>query len=279
MKYLVHILLIVCICSSCSIFRRDRAQDAAVQIGNIVLTRTELDDITRQASTPEDSALWAEAYIRQWAGDILFAEKSTQRRDEQIEALVDAYRRELYLHTYEEKIVKKSMDKQVEADTIQAFYDRHSDMFVLDTHIMKGVLLIVPNGAPDMAKLKKWMLKPEDNIEKIEKYAYQYATGYELFTEEWKTASQLVMHLPLDIDQLGNALRKQNQLEVADSIQTYLLEVTDKHFAGEVMPVSFAQPEIKKIILHQRQVDFLQAERNKMVDEAEKLFKIKRYEN
>lgn len=269
MKRLAYILLGVCVCTSCQLIHRERKDDVVVQLLNATLTQQQLDEVTRQATSPEDSTAQAEAYIRQWAVDVLLADKAGQAKDPEIEQMVADYRRELYLHAYEQRYVAKKLNSNIELDTIEAYYEANKQQFVLTTHLLKGVLLIVPNGAPDLVKLRKWLRSPMENIEKIEKYAYQYATGYELFTEDWHTGQQILRQMPLETQKLTDMLHKETQIEAKDSVQTYLLQICDKRLKGETMPLEFAQKEIEKILLRERQVALLKAHREALLHEAE----------
>ena len=132
-----------------------------------------------------------------------------------------------------------------------------------------------------MDQLRKRIVEPstEENIEWIEKFAYKYATGYELFLEQWQTTSQVVLRMPFEQDDLNKRLKQKRQVEMQDSINIYLLQVTDMYQKGQNMPIDYARPEIEKIILRQRQVDFLLHEKQGLYNKAFKEGKVKRYEN
>lgn len=256
--------------ASCSAFQRqDAGGDVAVSLHGKTLSWRQLAELTQATETPEDSAALAEAYIRQWAGDILFFDKASSTRDDEIEALVEAYRRELYMKRYEDKLVLMKMDQTLSSDTIRAYYEKHPELFRLNTALVKGVLLTLPVGAPNLEKLRIWLHRPMQEIEKIEKYAYQYATGYELFNDNWKTSNQLLLKMPISSDALNSALRSQQQIEVRDSAQIYLLQLTDKHFIGDLMPLEMAEPEIRKIMLQERRADFIQQQKDAMYEDAD----------
>ena len=55
---------------------------------------------------------------------------------------------------------------------------------------------------------------------------------------------------------------------MANDEKSYILQITDKHMRGEAMPVDYARPQIEKIVLNARQVEFLQTERERMFQEA-----------
>ena len=269
-------MLTLLLCSSCALFERRNNEDAVVSIGSTVLTQEQLDAATFAATDSLDSVRLADSYIRQWAGDVLFYEKATRDKSPDIEARVEQYRRDLYLYEYEQKLVSQRMNKTVAPQEIEAFYKAHEPMFVLDEPILKGVLVVVPNGTPDMPKLRKWLTKHSEEIENIEKYAYNYGTGYELFTDRWMTAGQLCRHIPVAQQDLATQLRHKQLIEVQDTLQTYFLQVTDKSLAGEPMPVDYAEPKIRQIILRERQAAFIGEQKALLYREADRLFRIKR---
>ena len=277
MKQRALIVCLVCaFCACSSLNRKQQIGDVAVSLNGQTLSHTQLQELTSQAPSPEDSALMADAYIRQWAGDVLFYDKASKYKDPEIEELVEAYRRQLYVKRYEDKLVNSKMDQTLDMDTIQAYYEKHPELFRLHTSIVQGVILTIPEGAPNLQKLKGWLQHPMQEIEKIEKYAYQYATGYELFVDRWKTSNQLMLKMPIAEDVLNASLSSKQQIEVTDSTQTYILQITDKRLPGELMPLELAEPEIRKLMLAERRTDFIQQQKDALYEEAEKLFRIKR---
>ncbi len=265
--------------TSCTLFEQQRKSGIVVEYNGQTITEVEIDRLTMGLST-EDSARVAEAYIRQWAEDLLEYDAAKSGSDKAIERRVEDYRRSLYVHEYEEHLIAQRMPKHVEDSLVIAFYETHSSRFVLDETIVKGMLLIVPTGAPNMDELKKQMAKPfdDENLELIEKYAYNYATGYELFLDEWTNSRQILLRMPFSEANLQKQLHQKRQLVVEDSINTYLLQVTDVHIKGSEMPLDYARTAIEQILLNERRVEFLEQERRKLYEKAIQQGKLKRYE-
>ena len=250
---------------SCTALEKKQQAGAAVEVNGQYLYRSTLDSLTVGLSS-EDSLRVAQQYISQWAKDILLYDKAKARTKSELEQLVEDYRRSLYVHAYEEYLVDRRMPKAVPDSTVQQVYDRMPERFLLDESILKGIFVVVPNDARDIAKLKGWLMK--EKLDEIEKYAYQNASGYELFTDKWLTTTELLAHVPAERAEIEAQLKNRNQVEVTDSLQTYLIQVTEKHLRGERMPLEYARPEIEKIVLSERQVDFLNKEREKLYNEA-----------
>ncbi len=266
--------MLLCL-AGCNLFQRDVKEGAVVQLGNNYLYQSDLDAVTQYAATPEDSARYAEQFIRRWATDILQYQEGKNHSTPEIEALVEDYRRSLYVAQYERHLVDKRMNKTISDAEADTFYVRHPDRFILQENILQGALLVIPQDAPAQPELRKRLadLANEENLEYVEKYAYQYASGYELFTQQWRTGNQIVMRMPSNKWQ--KALAAGKQYAEQDSVNIYLLQVTDCRLPGDTMPIDYARTTIDKMILAERRVTFLQAQREELYEEATRFGKIR----
>ena len=283
MKIYIKILtlLTLCyLCNACQLYEEKRKSGTIAVYNGKTITQEQISKITAGLN-PQDSARIAQQYIRQWATNLIEYDEAKDQTNKHIEQLVDDYRRSLYLHEYETRLIAQRMPRIIEDTLIQTFYQTHQQHLVLSETILQGLLLVVPNQAPKLDELRKKIQHPEieENIEWLEKFAYQYAVGYELFTDDWKTTSELFVLMPLEQNNLDKQLKNKRQIEVQDSINTYLLQVTDLYMKGDEKPITYARKEIEEILLRQRQVEFLQQERNKLYENAIETGKLKLYEN
>ena len=267
--------------SACAAYEKKAQSGAAVDVNGSYLYRSTLDSLTLGMNA-EDSLRTVQQYVSQWAKDELEFRESRKtaslkaERQNQIERMADEYRRTLYVQAYEEQLVERRMPKSVPDSVIAQVYDRMPERFTLDESIVKGMLVVVPKEAKDIAKLRGWMAK--GMMDETEKYAYKSASGYELFTDRWMTTTRLMGQIPLARAELEAALKNRDQIEVSDSVKVYILQVTEKQLVGERMPMDFARGEIEKIVLNARQVEFLNKERERLYNEAIQNGKIKFYE-
>ena len=275
MKQIVMLLLAGFLLSGCTALEKKQQVGSVAEVNGHYLYQSTLDSLTLGLAS-EDSLRVSQQYISQWAKDQLVYEQARGHANKEIDRMVEEYRQALYVHAYEEYLVERRMPKSVADSTIAQIYDRMPDRFRLDESIVKGMIVVVPNDAPKIDKLRVWMSKNE--MDAIEKYVYQNASGYELFADRWLTTTNLLGNIPMDRAELENQLKTKNQIEKTDSTKTYLLQVTDKHLRGEQMPMEYARPEIEKIVLSTRQVEFLQKERERLYNEAIQKGTIKFYE-
>ena len=134
----VYIILAGCALiglSGCNLLQRDAKEGAVVQVGNNYLYAEDLAAVTQRATTPEDSARYAEAFSRRWATDILLYQEGKNHSTPEIEALVEDYRRSLYVAEYERYVVDKRMPKTVSDAEADTFYVNNTDRFILQETI------------------------------------------------------------------------------------------------------------------------------------------------
>lgn len=275
------VMLLTCaaIVSACGFLGKERGRDTVAECCGQILTMEEITQLTKGYSGA-DSARIAEEYIQDWAVELLMYETSHRISNRKIEELVADYRRSLYMHEYEQLLVAQRMPQMIEDTLISAFYEAHRQQLILREMILKGALVVMPNGAPNMVDLRKHLGKLDDpeSLEWIEKYVYQYGVGYELFVEDWKLCEEVLDCMPLEKVELSKLVRKNKLVELQDSINTYILEVVDYYPAGGVMPLDYARKDIEMNILRARRAEFLETMRNELYDKSIKNGKLKRYE-
>lgn len=262
--------------SACTIFHRPK-EGAVVEVEGRYLYRSTLDSLTR-GMEPEDSARVAEQYIRQWVCDVLVFQEAHRSASKEVERMVEDYRRSLYVYDYEQRYLLRRMPTQVDDSLVAQFYESHASQFVLNQAIVKGLLLIVPQDAPRQNDLRKWLDNPNEHLEEIEEYAYGNASGYELFLDRFVTANQLLLRLPPTAVNPLAGLSKTHRIEVQDSVSVYILQSVEDYQPGQPMPMEFARPEIEKVLLSQRRIEYLRRHRDDLYREAELFQKIRFYE-
>lgn len=276
---IINILVAGFLLSGCTALEKKQQAGAAVELNGQYIYYSTLDSLTLGMDSA-DSARVSEQYIRQWAEDLLVYTEGEKRLSAEDHAAIDKmvadYKQTLLAQAYERKLIDRRMEKEFADSAVTAIYEQMPDRFKLDESVMKGIIVVVPKDAPKLDKLRKQLA--EIKLDDIEKYAYQNANGYELFIDKWLTTTHIIHRIPMERAELENKLKNSNHIEFADSSKVYLLQVTDKRMRGEAMPIEYARPQIEKILINARQVDFLHDERQRMYEEAVNEQKLKFYE-
>ena len=277
-RFVFTLCIVLCL-GSCTLFEQQRNSGVLVEYKGATITRDQLDCLT-QGLSPEDSTAVADQYIKNWAINLIEYDVAKRILEKDIEQLVEDYRHSLYVHEYEREIVEVGMSKVIEDSLVVAFYNEHIDYFILQETILQGLLLVIPNGAPNKEELYRKIQQPdaEENIEWIEKYAYQYAIGYELFLDEWNSLNKILIRTPFDEKQLLKHLKQKQTFTSSDSTHNYILQVTNACIYGDPIPIEYARQDIEKIMLNQRQVNFILSHREALYKKTLQQGKLKRYE-
>lgn len=279
MKKFAFATLMVCSLLGCSKFKQQRMEGVIAEYHGEYITQEEMNSLTVGLS-PEDSARVADQYIHQWVTNMLVWNEAKSLSSKEIERKVADYHRSLCLYEWEQRVVNQRISQIVEDSMVMQFYEDNKNHFVLNDAIVEGAILVVPNGAPNMDGLRNHIsrLENEADIEWVEKFAYQYATGYELFIGDWKTGDQLLQRVPVEAKTFHKQLKQKQQIEVQDSLNTYLLQVTQVYHAGDYAPLDYVRSDIEKMLLSQRQVEFLHELRDKLYNKAIQQGELKIYE-
>ena len=132
MKKFMNIVALCLTLAACQP-KTERENGVLVKVGNNTLTINELHRNVQTASSPEDSMLFAENYIRLWVNHQLLydvAHKNTTTSDEaEINQLVNDYRQSLTIYRYQEQLVNEKLVKDISDATLEKFYNEHRDMF------------------------------------------------------------------------------------------------------------------------------------------------------
>ena len=114
-----------CIFSACQPSTVMKETDILVEVEGLTLTRSEVEKVIPQGSTPADSLLMAENYIKKWITDILIyevAEHNLGKDEKEVNRLVEEYRRALLRHRYLEGMVHSKLSAEIRENDRRSYY-------------------------------------------------------------------------------------------------------------------------------------------------------------
>lgn len=243
---------------------RMKRRDALVCIDDHYLYPHDIDKIIPYGVTSEDSALIAENYIRRWATDIIMydnAQRNTADKSK-IEQMVEDYRRAITIYYYQQRMVQEKVAVPTDNEAL-AFFSSDSTLFLLDEAAMKGIWVTMPSGNENISFLKKQMLKTDDNLEKIETFALQYAIDYEIFINNWQQTGALQKRVGKKMN-----INKTGYSEFSDSTTITCVYITDVRQAGSVMPEEIALEVARKKLYNNNKIEYLKNLDNEIYEYA-----------
>lgn len=247
-------------CSKGSTDVPDLSQVPVVTVGDKTLYMDELNNTVPRTLSAQDSTAAADAYIKMWINDQLLYDKAKKNivNKEEIERLIENYRKTLISNLYQEQLLKEHLLKSVSDAELQSFYEQNKDKLKLKENIIKGLYLKVPLDSKELNNFLKWYKQPTDAaVENIEKNTLKNAVGYEYFYNRWVSFNEIIDNMPLSVDNGADFLKINKNIEARDSSFVYLLNVKEYRTVGSEAPYEYIKNQLMEIYTEQRKSDYL----------------------
>lgn len=234
---------------------------ALVTVHGYVLTKDEVEMVVPRSGSSSDSMLIAESYVKKWIKDILtyeIAQRNIGKEEDDINRLVEEYRRSLLRHRYLEHMVHSRLSAEIRENDKMTFYQENMQRFILDKSLIKGLFLKVPAEAPSLDDVRKWYKSDHpESLENIEKYSIQNAAIYDYFYDRWIDFDEILDKIPVQITNKEQYLKSHQTIELADSVYRYFLNISEYILSGNTTPYEYADTQIQEMLINRRKVDFL----------------------
>lgn len=286
MKKIINIGLILLFISVTSCKKEnvdtDKSKMPVVTVINETLYKAELDEAIPRNLSVEDSTEFAQSYIKMWINTRLVYNKAKQNivNKEEIDQLVEDYRKSLITNSFQEQLIREHFSKVVKDNELEAYYEKNKDKIKLKENIVKGLFLKVPVDSKELANFQKWYKQTNDAaVENIEKKRLQNAVGYEYFYNDWVSFSSMAENIPLSIDDEEQFLKTNKNIEVRDSSFVYLLNIKEYKLIGSEAPFDYIKNHLMEIYIEQQRSDYLKQVQDDLYNKAVSDGEIKFYDN
>jgi len=253
-------------------------ENAVARINNKYMSIEEFKASLPSNYTKEDSVQLRSSIINNWATNELLLDKAKLNVGEEqneIEKLVDNYRKELLIERYKEALLNKLLDTVVTESDLDTFYLANKDIYRLSEDLVRLKFIMFDKNlknADEFEKLFKSDSKEdlaELNDRKLE------LKSFNLNDSIWVSYKLVSERLPFleGIDKL----KKDTFLKKEDSLGVYLVALKDILYINETAPRSYVEPTVKKMILHKRKLDLFRDIEKSLLSEAVKSKKFETY--
>jgi len=261
MRFVFPVVIVSLLMISCS--QAKKGDDTPlVKVGNSVLTKQVLDENIPAGLSSDDSIIEAEHYIRTWITDELIydiAQKNTGNM-EQIDRLVENYRRSLVIYQYQEQLINEKVIKKIDEQDLYNYYNDNKEKFKLDQYLVKGIFLKAPVEDIDIEEIRntyKSVSSSPASREKLERYSAHSGVTFDYFLDKWVSFDKVKNNWPAASRNtlvLGNS---RNYFEQQDEVFYYFLNVTEFLSPGDFAPFEYARPVVQEMLVNQRKIEFL----------------------
>jgi hypothetical protein len=231
-----------------------------VEVNGDVLYAEDIRQVLPLGLSDADSALFAERYIKNWVQDVLFYQNAIRNIPDtkDIDRLVENYRRSLFAHEFQRRLIEQKFSSEITEDEIEQFFNDNQRLFVLDESLIKGLFLQIPIKSHDLSVIRSIYTRQDDeSFEEIEKYCIRNAARCEFFYDNWRTVPELEVLLPAMQEPLETILKDSTSYEFKDDEYIYLLNVSVFAVKGGIEPLDHARARIKGLLINSNEVAYM----------------------
>lgn len=272
----------VCILVSCEgYFNKKEEKEPLARVGELYLYKEDLKPLLKEGMSKGDSASFVTNYINNWASKQLLLSKSKinlpEEKLREFDALVDAYRTDLYTRAYQEALVSQGTDTLISETQLQEFYDRQKENFKLKERIVRIRFVQLPLNFLNQDEVKKRLRSfDEEDLIYLDSIGVQFKK-LNFNDSIWVSSSRIFEEIPpITFDNQDRYLKNSQFFELQDSIGVYLGKIEEVKDVNDIAPLSYIAPTIKQVLLSRRKIDYLRKLETEIIDEAirEKEFEV-----
>lgn len=243
MKWPAYNLLLLSILCSCGGESYDTSTLAAV-VGDSELTIEEVKSNVPSGLSETDSLKFVDQYVNNWIEEQVISQEAESIIPdiEEIDRMVDAYRRQLVILRYRQLMESGDFIKKPDKAQVEEYFNNHIENFKASRPLVKGLYIKVPEQAKEVKEIKRlYKSREPEDLDSLERLTVS-ATSYDYFYDRWVDWGQIETKIPLsELDSEPDRFPLNNDnLELLNDGYWYLLIISDRVKTGETLPLEYA---------------------------------------
>lgn len=268
---------------SCDLIQ-DKSDQILARVNDDYIFNSDLKKVLPENLSFEDSILFTNNFINNWAKRKLLFEKALINLDEseqnELFDLIDTYKNEIFSYAYQEKIVKSTMDTIINERSIVDYYDLNKSNFKLNQEIIKARYLILNNKNYNLKEVTNRFrsYKPKDLIF-LDSISLQFNAFY--FNDStWINKDIFFSKFPEINDRLKqNIINNKLFYKFQDSLELYLIKIIDYKNKNDIAPFDFIKPTLKQVLINKKKLEFISKFEKEIIEDALQKKEFEIYEN
>lgn len=268
---------------SCDWTIKSTHQDAIARVNSTFLTKDKIDIGLFDGLSLQDSLIQIQNIINDWAtqqllhdGALLNLEAQKQK---EFETLVKDYKRDLLTSAYLEAMTKQNLDTIISNHELELAYKQNKELFNLKEDLIKlryvNHNLNMSNSNEIKRRFKRYNAEDRAILDTI---SLQFNSFF-LNDSVWINSNQVISKIgPLQKGFNKVLLKKQNFIQLKDSLGLYLMQVKDVLEKGQQAPLAYVTPTLKQIIINKRKLKLVNQLKSEIVNDALRNKKFEIYE-
>ena len=246
----------------CQFFESQETVSAIAKVNDEYLYLSDLDKDYPDDLSKEDSILFVNQYINNWATEQLLKQRALVNLDQEklvgFDELAEKYRLDLYTNAYMNALIAKQLDTIILASEYDSLFKYSKQSFKLNEELLQFRYLTLDKNHTDIKNIEE-RFKRFDSIDKVVLDSLSIQFHSFMFNDSiWVKKSQLLQKLPISAHEKNSELlKKSNFIQFEDSIRLYLVQINDLLKRNEDAPQEYMAQTLKQIILNKRKLNLI----------------------
>jgi hypothetical protein len=265
---------VLCIfATSCDFFKSTDNREPIARVNESYLYKEDVADVVPVGASKEDSILMVNAYVNRWARQLLLMDGAllnlSDNKQKEFSRLVEQYKNDLYTKAYLEGLVKKNIDTTVTTDEEEVFYNANKESFKLNDDLLQFRYISLPLNPVNIDTIRNRFKRFENKDKRyLDSISVQFRS-YSLNDSIWIKYSQAAEKIPIvTLQNKEQLLKKTNFLQLKDSLNLYLMQVTDVRLQNDYAPLDYVRSSIKQIVINKRKLELIKQLENDITKDA-----------
>ena len=258
--------------AGCGFFEKETERIPIASAKDHVLHLDELLEAMPTGLSKEDSLLFTNNFIQQWATQRLLldrAELNLSDEQKNVKKQLDEYRRSLIIYLYQTEWVRQHMDTTVTSSAIDAYFESNKGDFELQEDIVRALFVKFGKQINGINNVEKWMRSSDEELRTVlEDLAIQHALAMHLNENQWIPLNNLVKQFPVESGMSNDNFRSQGFVEFQDSSAHYFVYIKELKNKNTPAPVDYIRSNVANIILNKRKLELVKKLEKDIFNEA-----------
>jgi hypothetical protein len=261
-KHIAFFVIAVVTFSSCNFFNTQEDKDVIAKVNDQYLYKSDFINDYPENLSQEDSILFANQYIDNWATKQLLKQRAVLNLDQEklsdFDELAEDYKLDLYTNAYLNALIVRKLDTIISKAEYDTLFKYSKDNFKLNEELLKFRYITIDKDYNDIKNIED-RFKRFDSIDKVtlDSLSIQFHS-FMLNDSIWVKKSQLLQKLPITVNEMDSQLlKKSNFIQFEDSIRLYLVQINDLLKRNEQAPQEYMEQTLKQIILNKRKLKLI----------------------
>lgn len=262
--------------SSCNYFQLKNAvhsDDEVARVGDKILYKSDLKDLYQPNMSKDDSLKITNNFIESWARKQIILQKAkynlSSKEEADLEDMVKQYEEDLLINSYKAALVSQNIDSVISDADIEDFYTANNQIFNLNEDLLRYRMISFQFNDKKANKMKE-LFKKNDSISRSELLTGDYLfQSIQMNDSIWIKYTDFIHKYPFAKQINKDELLQSNHIqEYKEGNITHYIYVKSALRRGETAPLQFIKDDVKKMIIHQKKLKYLQDLETKLIQEA-----------